>query len=225
MNYEELLELLGISEPEEFEYFENLADLMESEEYLEEEALGRLFSGVRSGLLARLTEDYFADILEHTPDSEADFVSMLRAVGESLAALAGEIAPENDRSVVFAEELNRFRKWYIFENDAVCRDRENGSEELLSIADALADYRAEAFSGEEKEYDFDACLNYPLSEYVVPIGGVYGSGAEPDEAFERDEEEHGHPHIHRQEGELYGHASHEILQDGFVYDDEMKEDF
>ena len=96
---------------------------------------------------------------------------------------------------------------------------------MLSIADALANYRAEAFSGEEKDYDFDACLDYPLSEYVVPIGGMQVSGEETDGGFETDEEEHGHTHIHKHEGEIYGHASHDILQDGFVYDDEMGDDF
>ena len=39
MNYEELLEYLDLDEAAQFEYFEAMADLIESEEYVEQEAM------------------------------------------------------------------------------------------------------------------------------------------------------------------------------------------
>ena len=43
MNFDKLLEYLGITEPGEFEYFENMADLVEAEAEIPSEAVFPLF--------------------------------------------------------------------------------------------------------------------------------------------------------------------------------------
>ena len=43
MGLNELLELIGLHEPDEFEYFENFADIVESDEEIPVETLADLF--------------------------------------------------------------------------------------------------------------------------------------------------------------------------------------
>ena len=68
MNYGELLELLEISSPEEFEYFENVADLIECERVIGEEALTELFAQINGSIFSELIENYFSELLEKIPD-------------------------------------------------------------------------------------------------------------------------------------------------------------
>ena len=52
MDYEELLEYLDIEHASQFEYFEAMADLIESEEYIENEAVYKLFDGADKTMIA-----------------------------------------------------------------------------------------------------------------------------------------------------------------------------
>ena len=54
MNKRELYALLDIESPEEFEYFENLADYLECEEELDYTDVAELFNGVNKDVLAQL---------------------------------------------------------------------------------------------------------------------------------------------------------------------------
>lgn len=65
MNKRELYALLDIESPEEFEYFENLADYLECEEELDYTDVAELFNGVNKDVLAQLCDNYF----EKYPDS------------------------------------------------------------------------------------------------------------------------------------------------------------
>ena len=76
MNYEELLVYLDLDTPDEFEYFEAMADLVECEEYIEQEAVEELFRGADGSMIAELLEDYFEDILEEIENSKADVREM-----------------------------------------------------------------------------------------------------------------------------------------------------
>ena len=59
MNFEELLDYLDLEDAMQFEYFEAMADLIESEEYIEQEALYQLFEGAEKTMITELLEDYF----------------------------------------------------------------------------------------------------------------------------------------------------------------------
>ena len=63
MDFEELLKYLDLEDAAEFEYFEAMADLMESEDYIEPEAMYKLFEGADKSMVSELLDDYFEDIL------------------------------------------------------------------------------------------------------------------------------------------------------------------
>ena len=58
MDYEKLLESLGIENASEFEYFENFADLCENGEEVEEEGLYKLFEGADTDAVLEMIENY-----------------------------------------------------------------------------------------------------------------------------------------------------------------------
>ena len=68
MDYEELLEYLDIEHASQFEYFEAMADLIESEEYIENEAVYKLFDGADKTMIAELLNDYFEQFMEGLGD-------------------------------------------------------------------------------------------------------------------------------------------------------------
>ena len=51
MDYYELLEYLDLEEAGQFEYFEAMADLIESEEYIDQEAMYMLFDGADNTMI------------------------------------------------------------------------------------------------------------------------------------------------------------------------------
>ena len=59
MNYEELLNYLDIEDPAEFEYFEAMVDLVECDEYIEQEALFGVFAKADKEMLSGLLDEYF----------------------------------------------------------------------------------------------------------------------------------------------------------------------
>ena len=68
MNFEELLEYLDLEDGSDFEYFEAMADLIESEEYIDQEAVYSLFQQADKTMIEELLNDYFEDVLDGLPD-------------------------------------------------------------------------------------------------------------------------------------------------------------
>ena len=217
MNYEELLEFLDLTSPEEFEYFENLADLLECEEDIEEEALEQLLSGVDGENLSELVQTYFNEMLEKIPDKSVDIYTLLSTIGMSLAGLAKSLDEQSSVSIL-AEEMNRFRRWYMLETEVVCKDVTTGKMVTVPLSEALVMYRLESLSGDEYSYDFDSCLDYQLDEYVVSFGDIVSASFEDSDNY--DDEDHNHEHHHDHD---HHHYDESILNNGYVYDDEFDE--
>ena len=59
MNREQLYEYLDIDTPADFEYFENMADLVEAEAEIPSEAVFPLFEGADKTVLEELFTNYF----------------------------------------------------------------------------------------------------------------------------------------------------------------------
>lgn len=237
IEYDELLEILDISEPEEFEYFENMADLIECEHDISDEALIELFRHVDKSTLKELLENYFTDILDNVPDRASDIYMLVNTIGMNLMGLAGEKEEDIGNLSTLAEEFNRFKKWYIGDTEVECREAGAGLNEIiiLTVAEALALCREEAITKMKYEYDFERALDFPLSDYVMSFGDLAAAEYAGDDG-DYDDHDHdcgcghdhghehsceGHAHIHRQEGLAYGFATDDILNDGFVYDDEF----
>ena len=59
MNFEQLLKLLQIEDATEFEYFENFADLIESEGQIADDALYKLINECNQDSLLEIIDNYF----------------------------------------------------------------------------------------------------------------------------------------------------------------------
>ena len=80
MDFYELLEYLDLEDAAEFEYFEAIADLIESEEYIEQEAMYQLFDGADNTMIEELLQDYFEDILDGLPENSGEIFSLLHQI-------------------------------------------------------------------------------------------------------------------------------------------------
>ena len=168
MNYEELLEMLDIESPEEFEYFDHLADLVELEEEVEYEGFHQVLSQVSSETMLDLLRNYFTDITEHMPDSTIDIHTLIDEVKKALLGLARHIDEEDGRRP-FIDELYRFRNWYALEGEVLVKNMETGERSRVSLSEAIAISRMEALGGDTYDYDFEDCLNYEPEEYSMTI--------------------------------------------------------
>jgi len=186
MNLDELHALLDIKSPSEFVYFEQFADLMEEPQDIPAETLAELTEEMDGGTLNDLVTGYFEEVLKYVPDGEDELYTLLTNIGTTLGTLASQI--ESDTMGTFAEELYRFRTWYLFESRVLCTELNEGTENELSLFAALTNYRVQNISGEEYEFDFIDALDFPLEEYIVSMDSImeddYGDGSyEEDDCY------------------------------------------
>ena len=168
MDYERLLQLLDIESPEEFEYFDHLADLMELEEDVDYDGFYQLLSQVTSETMLDLLKNYFTDITEHMPDSTVEIHTLMDEIKKSLLGLARQIDEEEGRRP-FVDELYRFRNWYALEGEVLVKNMDTGERSRVSVSEAIATSRMEALGGDTYDYDFEDCLNYEPEEYSMTI--------------------------------------------------------
>ena len=211
MDIEELLNFLELDSPEEFEYFEHLADLLELEREVSPEACYALFSGVSERTLTELIASYFEEIMENLPDDTVDIYTLLTTIRQNLLGLARSV--ENpDGLRLFADEFQKFRSWYSLDSHVRCKRMSDGSLSDVTVCEALALCRLEKLNEDEYDYDFSDCLDYELDEYRVNLselmGGSFGTAEADAEAMHGHEDcDCGHDHEdHRHRG--HGHSVH-----------------
>ena len=163
MDRERLYEILDIEEPAEFDYFENIAALLECDENIGYEELYGLLQEVDKETLSMLIDNYFEELSDFLPEDDADFYLKIDQIRRSLVGLAKS---SDDKNVLgsLAEELDRFRRWYAAESQVICSDLETGSDEIHPLRDALALARMEKLDGDKYYYDFERCIY--LSPFV-----------------------------------------------------------
>ena len=176
MDREMLYKMLDIEEPADFQYFENLAELLECDEHIEYEDLYSLLKEVDTEILAQLIHDYFEEVSDFVPQDAAELFLLLDKIKLSLIGMVRNSDEENVLSNL-TEELNRFRLWYSLDSSVICTavgsELENGGrEEEHTLRDALTYSRLEKLDGDKYEYDFSACLDYPLDEYIMSFGDI-----------------------------------------------------
>ncbi len=184
MERDELYELLDIDEPADFEYFENLAALLECEEYIEFEDVYALMQGVNKESLVTLLNNYFEEISDFIPGESAEFYLLMDKIKLSLMGLTKNSDEEENVLVNLAEEINRFRLWYSCDSQVVCRQIADNMEIIKTLRDALLLARLEKLEGDKYEYDFSQCLDYELDEYIMSFGDVISASERDDEMME-----------------------------------------
>ena len=217
MNFYELLKYLDLESAAEFEYFEAMADLVECEEYIEQEAVYKLFEGADRTMIPELLEDYFEDILEGLPEDAGEIYSLLHQIKVFLIGLAqnrseGDEAESDLRRLV--DEFCRFRAWYTEESDVELIPEDGGPTLHQCLRDAITTSRMQRLGGDVYRYSFEGALQYELDSYTMSFAELaaaedgYNDGAivyDPKDlpAFESDEiettwmsEENGGRHDH-----------------------------
>ena len=101
MNLEELLEYLDLDDGSEFEYFEAMADLVESEDYIDSDAVYGLFEKADMTVVEELLNDYFEDILDGLPDDSGEIFALLHQIKLSLTGLAAACGRRGGAETVY----------------------------------------------------------------------------------------------------------------------------
>ena len=187
----ELYELLDIDVPADFQYFENLAALLECEDEIDDQTLALLLEGVDKKALAELIHNYFEEMTDFLPGDAAEAYGVLERIKFALMGLARN-CDEEDLLSNLAEEIERFRIWYSVESRVYCTSVLTGEEQVLPVRDAVTLARSENLTREKFEYDYSECLDYKLDEYIMNFGDLVAAELEEEanaayEEAERDD--------------------------------------
>ena len=173
----ELYELLDIDVPADFQYFENLAALLECEDEIDEQTLAQLLEGVDKKALAELIHNYFEEMTDFLPGDAAEAYGVLERIKFSLMGLSRN-CDEEDLLSNLTEEIERFRIWYSVESRVYCTSVLTGEEQVLPVRDAVTLARSENLTREKFEYDYSECLDYKLDEYIMNFGDLVAAELE-----------------------------------------------
>lgn len=183
MDYDELLEHLGLEDPSEFEYFENFADLVESHETILVGALYELLKGISEEVMPEVIEGYFNEALEACPDTEIEIYTLLELIKRALLGLANRLEDDKDLGF-FADEILRFKEWFANDSVVFTKDKKTKDSNQVSVMEALVVSRLEKIEGTEYDYDFSQALDYSLDENIMTY-----SLTDDEEYLEEDDDE------------------------------------
>jgi len=172
MDIDELLALLDIDSPQDLVYFEQFAELMETPKDVPFETLAALAEKMDSDVLSELVEGYFEDVMKFVPDGEDELYTLLNNIATTLTTMAS--GNDEDSARIFAEELYKFRSWYLFDSTVHLKELSAGSESEMPLMEALTAYRVQSFTDDEYDFDFSESLDYRLDEYIVSLGALAG---------------------------------------------------
>ncbi len=160
-----LYKKLDIETPDEFKYYENLAALLEEDDFIEKNLIIDLIKEVDRAQLAEHMDSYFEDFLKNLPDDENELYLTVDNIARSINGLiADEMSDEEIASL--ADAISGFRKWYV--HDLNVFDKLSGEEK--NVRDARFDIMAAKFLGDDSDYDFRTACSYVPDGYDVLIG-------------------------------------------------------
>ena len=162
--------VLDIDSPDEFQYYENLASLLEEDEFIEENLIKDILKDIDEERLAEHFESYFESFLSHIPEDEAEMYMTVGSIQRVFDGLIFEGMNDDDISSL-ASEISKFRKWYIHDLNAF--NKLSGEES--NIRDARYDLAAAKLLGENADYDFRTALDYDLDGYNVRLADMIAS--------------------------------------------------
>ena len=173
--------ILDIDSAEEFQYFENLAALLEEDEYIEENLIRDLLRNVDREKFAEHMASYFDGFLDHLPDNETDLYVLVESMGRVFDGLINEDMNDSDIDALVSE-ISRFRKWYVHDLNAL--NKLTGEE--VSVRDARFDLAAAKLLGDEAAYDFRHALDYDIEGFDVRIADMIGASFSEDNSSDNE---------------------------------------
>ena len=162
--------ILDIESPDEFKFYENLASLLEEDEFIEENLIKDLLKDVDKEKLAEHLDSYFEGFLDHLPENETEMYITVDAIRRVFDGMIYDGMTDEDISAL-AAEIAKFRKWYVHDLNAF--DRISGEEK--SVRDARYDIAAAKLLGDDADHDFRLALDYGLDGYDVRIADMLGA--------------------------------------------------
>lgn len=181
MNYNELLVYLDIDSPEEFRYFEMMADLIESEDDIELEGIYQIFKYADKEEISKLLDQYFEEITNALPDDSDEVFSLLDQIRLLLIGLTDNAEDDSDFRVL-ADEFNRFRLWYAFDSQVEIMsedDEDCDAVEYMCLRDAITTARIDKINGKSHRYNYENALDYEIDSYTMSFANLIA--AEGDE--------------------------------------------
>lgn len=169
MDKTELYTKLDINTIDEFKYYENLAALLEEDDFIEENLIRDLLRHVDKPTLAEHMDSFYEGFLSNIPDSETDLYIIVDSIKRVMSGLISEDMDEEDITAL-AEEISKFRKWYVHDLNVFDKIRK----QEVSLRDARYEILAAGFLGEPYDYDFRTALDYDLDGYDVRITDIAG---------------------------------------------------
>lgn len=163
MTRTELMDMLNMDELYDFEYFEQLADLLEYEEEIPFELFFEILSETDGEVMKELIGNYMEEFLDNIPDFSADLFTIAENIKQRLLLLT-ETLEEEDTKRTFAEELYKFKQWYTNPTGATA------NEKPCSILEAITLHRAENLGEKKMKYDFENSLDYKMDEISIGLG-------------------------------------------------------
>lgn len=167
MDKTRLYHILDIESPDEFQYYENLAALLEEDEFIEENLIRDLVRDIDKERLAETVDSYFEEFLRHIPENENEFYITVESIKRVFDGMIFEDMEDHEINDL-CSEIARFRKWYIHDLNAF--DRLSGKE--TNIRDARYDIVAAGLLGEDSDYDFRTALDYDLEGFNVRVADI-----------------------------------------------------
>lgn len=168
MDREELYEKLDIESGEDFQYFENFAELVETGDKIDEDALYELFSEMDMKTFAELAESFFYEMEDNVPEDQNDLLILTENIKRCLVGLAEAVRRYEEGALVkLCNEFDRFRRWYSDETLAAYDDPETGSSVESTVRDAITTARLERMGHGRYQYDFTRALDYIIDEYSM----------------------------------------------------------
>lgn len=159
--------ILNIDSPDEFQYYENLAALLEEDNYIETNLVKDLLKDVDMELVAESTETYFEEFLKAIPDEETSLYITVEAIQRAFVDMMTEEMNADDISLL-ADEIVRFRKWYV--QDTLAYDKVRKEE--VSVRDARYDIQAAKLLGENTDIDWRNAYDYEVNGGGVRISEI-----------------------------------------------------
>ncbi len=173
MDKESLYDLLDMESGDDFQYFENMAELLETDEEIDEDVMYELLEDVDLTAFAELTENYFDQLEEAIPDDETNFYTLVENIKRIISGLADDASSQDDSGsqsdmlVRLASEIVKFRTWYNETENVECVNEETGESQMLPVRDALVLDRAEKLGGSGYDLSFERAEEYDLDDFVM----------------------------------------------------------
>lgn len=164
MTLSQVYELLEMEGPEDFEYFEQLADLVECQEDIEFDILYTVLSQVTDADAGELVENYFDELTNALPDDENDIVSIIDSISQNLMLLAEDLDQGKVR-VEFVHRIESFRNWFHKPDGAMV----DGNP--VSLFEAVTMLREDRLNGDHRSYNFENSCDYKLEDASMVLGG------------------------------------------------------